>query len=1212
MNAFNTIFKFESASWIKEPLIYITGFILFSISLLTMWGMSAEANTTGSVVMMNSYYKINNMATLFALFLVFLLPAIIGNVVFKDFKSRMYTLLYSFPFSKRDYLGAKFLSAFLAVTVLVCVQVLGLFLGTLMPGVKQAVILPFDGMNYLQLIVVFLLPNMLLFGSIVWALTLRTRNVYIAFIGVILMMIVQNFGEGVLGSKGFDMMAALVDPTGENAVKYVVRFWSLNERNFNSLPISGMILYNRVLWLTISIAILGWSYMRFEFNQFTKDKRGSKKNTRAAYLVNKRVSFISFPPVSLRFSLSDRIKTVWHLSNVQLRAILFSWPFLAILFAGGVLVVFQQYKMGPQEGVVAIPTTANMLRFPMFYFSMIVNLLTFLYAGVLIYKDRLHRMDGLTESTPQTNWMFLSTNLLSLLKMQYVLLTLVLVGGVVVQLLAGYDRFEFGHYLFELYVLHGLHFFAWACLALCIHAVIERMYLGYFVLLLVSAFNIFLPSLGDYLGIELLKENLVQFNSVKGIFIGFDYSDFNGYGWQLATYFAYKLYWVIGSAVLLLVSLLAWKRGNTFTVSERWQSVRLRCVGVTKYALSVSLLLFFSMGFNIYYQEHYISKVMFSDKEMERLSVANEKRFGHFKNTVQPRLCDVNMTMDIYPETKDFVAKGVFTYVNRVDEMIDTIVIAKSFKEQTTCTIMQPHQVLVQDDDLQYDVVALASGLAKGDSLRIEIEIRNYPNSFLHHNSRVISNGTYLTEKIIPRLGYKQIDLTSAKDRRKYGLAERAFPERLSGDTNLLGYANADNDMGQINYECVLSTSDDQQGLTMGVLERTWTSNGRVYSHFRSNGPVANKMSWVSGTYQQVVSSQENQRLELYRHPVHDQNDSHIFNGLSSSLNYCSKWFGPLDHTVHRIVEFPVTEGTYATVRDNLVLCSESYFTCDVHNHENEVFNMPFFVAAHEIAHAWWGHRVDPANIPGGRMITEGLADYLAMKATETVYGKDKVLSLRKNYHKLYLEERGQRLEEAPLINADLNADFLNYRKSALALYAMSEFLGEEEFNKAMASFEKRYANAEPPFATSANMVEYIREATPDSLEYLVHDLFNTITFYGNELANVQVEEVAGEYKVDIDFTVSKYRTDEYGKRSYGDRPLIADGYQSLPLADYVDVGIYGENNQLIAYRRLFVEEIQNAISINTDQRVTRVQIDPNYLLFDVNRENYTWIAEER
>lgn len=1206
---FRHIFKFELEYWIKNPLVYVFAGVLFSITFLTMWGMSAEAKVGDNIVMMNSYYKINNNANMFSLLLVFLLPAFIGVSVFRDYSSRMYTLFYSFPFTKKDYLLAKFLSAFIVVVFIVLSITFGFVLGTLMPGVKQAAMLPFDAMNYLQLTFVFLLPNMLFFGSVVFALTLFTRNIYISFIGVIFLIVIQSFGKGVFGANGLDVLAALSDPTGGASVKYIVRYWTLEERNYNVLPIGGMILYNRIFWLLVSMIILWWTYTKFEFNQFAHGRSKRKKAKLDESLPQNKVPIINIPSVKTNFSFLSQLKTSWHLSTLDFRTIVLSWPFISILLAGGLLVLFQQYQMGPQEGIVSIPTTANMLRFPMFFFTAIVNLLTFLYVGVLIYKGQLNRMDGLLDIAPQPDWIILTSKLIAVLKMQFVLLSLVMIAGLTAQILGGYYRFEFWHYLFELFVLQGVHFFAWACLAICVHSIFKNMYFGYFVLLLVPVINLFLPGLADYVDLAILKENLFQFNSVKDIFLGFDYSDFDGYGWQLTNYFAYKFYWFICSIGLLIIALLFWKRGLTFTLMERWHLVKSRFTGALKFSLLFGFVFFVATGSTIYYQENYVSQTYFSEADQTKITVMNEKLYGHLENMIQPRLTDVKMTMDIFPKSKDFVAKGVFTYVNKVDQIIDTIVIAKSLKEITIAKIRQAHEVISENELLNYKVVKLENGLLKGDSIEIELEVKNHPNSLLHHNSRTLSNGTYITDNIMPQLGIRNLFLSKTKDRMEHGLPERPELELLPSDSTLLGYNYGENNMGQMTYECTISTSTGQTPITMGEVTNRWTDGDRNYAHFKSKIPIGYAMSWFSGTYEKISEEGKYQTLEMYRHPLHDYNDGHFFNGLNASIDYCSDWFGPLGFDTMRIVVYPETQGTYATVHGNIIPYSETYFKCDVHDHENDVFNMPFFVSAHEIAHCWWGHRVDPANVPGGRMITEGMADYLAMKAIEAKYDAEKVLEFRKKYNQIYLEERAQQANETPLIHSSLKNEYLNYRKASLSIYAMSVHLGETVLNEALAKFEKRFRNTEPPFATSLDFVSCIREVTPDSLQYLVHDMFETITLYDNKISDVEIKEEGDTYNVSLNLSISKYRADKKGKRSYGENAIVDNEKKSLPLSDTVEIGFFDKDGMIIEVKRVKVNEIDNLFNFTFDRDVSRVEIDPNYLLIDVNREDDIWEA---
>ena len=63
-------------------------------------------------------------------------------------------------------------------------------------------------------------------------------------------------------------------------------------------------------------------------------------------------------------------------------------------------------------------------------------------------------------------------------------------------------------------------------------------------------------------------------------------------------------------------------------------------------------------------------------------------------------------------------------------------------------------------------------------------------------------------------------------------------------------------------------------------------------------------------------------------------------------------------------------------------------------------------------------------------------------------------------------------------------------------------------------------------------MVDYIRAVTPDSLKYVIKDMFETITLYKNRMVEVKSTKLEnGSYQVVLEFEVSKYRNDEKGKK---------------------------------------------------------------------------------
>ena len=122
-----------------------------------------------------------------------------------------------------------------------------------------------------------------------------------------------------------------------------------------------------------------------------------------------------------------------------------------------------------------LPLTRIVLAVPAFFFTGIVILLSFLYAGMLVQRDRASGMHGLTGVTPAPDWVFLLSKTLALLKMQALLLLLLLLAGVLLQSYNGYTHLEIGLYLFHLFVLVLPVLAIWTFAAVSVHTLVPNL-----------------------------------------------------------------------------------------------------------------------------------------------------------------------------------------------------------------------------------------------------------------------------------------------------------------------------------------------------------------------------------------------------------------------------------------------------------------------------------------------------------------------------------------------------------------------------------------------------------------------------------------------------------------------------------------------------------------------------------------------------------------
>ena len=122
---FITIFKHELKYWFKKPAFYVYAAIFFTIAIFASASAAGIFDSltmsTGSSKIVNSPKNLNGMFNGLSILIYFLFPSIIGASIYRDFKSDMHTILYSYPFTKANYLFGKFLSSFLIVTIIILI-----------------------------------------------------------------------------------------------------------------------------------------------------------------------------------------------------------------------------------------------------------------------------------------------------------------------------------------------------------------------------------------------------------------------------------------------------------------------------------------------------------------------------------------------------------------------------------------------------------------------------------------------------------------------------------------------------------------------------------------------------------------------------------------------------------------------------------------------------------------------------------------------------------------------------------------------------------------------------------------------------------------------------------------------------------------------------------------------------------------------------------
>lgn len=1212
---FSIIYTHEIKTWFKRPLFYIYAGALFILAVLlsaiAVGVFDSDNVTVTAAFELNSAVGIYGMTGAFALITYLLIPSIMGGTIQRDFDNNMHNVLYSYPLKKLTYLLAKF-SAGMSISLLMIVaSIIGLTIGFYLPGANAELVGPFEIMNYLQPFLIYIIPNVFFYGVIVFCITAFARNINIGFMVILCLIIVQTIAGSSADSMDDTFWLELLEPTGDIATLDIIKYWSPEEQSNQLIPFDGTLLYNRMIWLGISILVFLGVLFGFNFAQNAVSLKLRKSKPQRMIKRNfGTIQSIIMPKVTADFSFVSQLKTAWTLAKSDLKYIITGWPFIIITVMAFAFSLVTMLVSGEIYGTGILPKTWLMLSIVTGLFAIFINLLIFLYGGLIMDRANTAHLKQMIDATPTKNWTILLSKFIALFLMTLSLLFVVIISGIFIQSYNGFFDYEIPLYLFDLYLINSWSFIPWILMTILIHTLIKNKWIGLLTLLVLA---VGVPLLLDAIGVD---QSQFIFNQGGG---SPSPSDMNGYGSGLPRFFTYRIYWIALGIALFTLAVLFYRRGMGSSMKERFAFAKARTTTATTTTIAASLTVFLAIGGYLWYLNNIVEEQM-TGKEREELQVNLEKELGKFAGVPQPVTVAINTYMDIFPETRDFKAGATYTMVNETDVAIDTLHVNYPDRP-TTIDIDRKTSIVYDNDDFDYRMYQFERPLMPGDTLLFSFTTENEPNTWLKNNSPVLDNGTFINNGIFPAIGYnEQFEIRNTQVREKYNLPPKdrlPSPDELGAtDRNYLG-PNAH----WIDFEATVSTSPDQIAIAPGYLIKEWEEDGRKYYHYKMDSKMINFYAFLSGRYKILKDEHKGVALEIYYHPQHDYNIDRMMNGLKKGLDYYNANYTPYQHRQARIIEFPRSGGGFAQAFPNTIPFSEAIgFIADVDDESNDNVDYPFSVTAHELAHQWWAHQVIGANAKGATLLSESMSEYSSLKVLEKTNGKYQMRNFLKDALDGYLLGRTvESIGENPLMYNE-NQQYIHYQKGSLILYAISDYIGEEKFNNVAKEFAKKHQFNGAPYPTAVEFVNDIRAVTPDSLQYLIKDMFETITLYDNKVKESSYKQLTdGTYEVSINAQVIKSRSNAKGKLTYKNEDRDSISYtpenkkralKSLPLADYIEVGVFGENDEendqpkVLYLKKLKVADINNDFNIIVKEKPVEVGIDPFYKLIDRNTDD--------
>jgi aminopeptidase N len=213
------------------------------------------------------------------------------------------------------------------------------------------------------------------------------------------------------------------------------------------------------------------------------------------------------------------------------------------------------------------------------------------------------------------------------------------------------------------------------------------------------------------------------------------------------------------------------------------------------------------------------------------------------------------------------------------------------------------------------------------------------------------------------------------------------------------------------------------------------------------------------------------------------------------------------------------------------------------------------------------------------------------MMVTEKTRGPEEARRVYDFQMDRYLSRRAAFARDVPLVEVE-DHPHVAYGKGAVAMYTLREQIGEEAVNTALRRFLERYRGAGPPYPTALDLVRELRAVTPDSLQGLITDLFETITLWDVKTERAGLHRADdGKYEVSVDVIARKMRADSVGRET------------ETPMDDLVEIGVFARGAPLYLQRH-HIRSGRQTIRITVQQEPARAGIDPSNKLIDRERED--------
>ena len=415
---------------------------------------------TGDGVYPNNTLHITGMTVIGGLIWLVMGASVAGEAAARDVQMRMHPLVYTTPVTKLNYLGGRFLAAFVVNALLVLALPVGVLLSFylpwsgILPGMDQEELLPFRPSAYLNVYFLIALPTAFVATALQFTFAALSRKVMTSYMASLLLAVfAQVMAVAMAKLFGNWDLVKLLDPVGlAGIVSSELGTWTVTEKNTRLITLEGMFLWNRLLWGSVAAGLLLLTYLRFSFTNPVSNSwwsrfkwRPKAKVNTPADATNFKAAAISVPQVHKSFGLATHFQQMLTIAWASFGKIA-KHP-LGLTLVGVIALVSALFgeSIISELGIPLLPTTQQVLTYlsaPVSSINspwVVIPLLIMFFVGELVWHERDTGISDIADAAPVPDWVLLTAKFLGLGLIIVAWLALLMTGGILMQLNTGYD-----------------------------------------------------------------------------------------------------------------------------------------------------------------------------------------------------------------------------------------------------------------------------------------------------------------------------------------------------------------------------------------------------------------------------------------------------------------------------------------------------------------------------------------------------------------------------------------------------------------------------------------------------------------------------------------------------------------------------------------------------------------------------------------------------